>query len=60
MDRFVRKRYSTTDFVYETIKEQIMTLVLPPGSTISERNIAEELEVSRTPVRESFLQAIGR
>ncbi|PAE81325.1 GntR family transcriptional regulator [Shouchella clausii] len=56
MDRFVRKRYSTTDFVYETIKEQIMTLVLPPGSTISEKDIAEELEVSRTPVRESFLR----
>lgn len=56
MDRFVRKRYSTTDFVYETIKEQIMTLVLPPGSSISEKDIAEELEVSRTPVRESFLR----
>lgn len=56
MDRFVRKRYSTTDFVYETIKEQIMTLVLPPGASISEKDIAEELEVSRTPVRESFLR----
>ncbi|MFP7333621.1 GntR family transcriptional regulator [Shouchella clausii] len=56
MDRFVRKRYSTTDFVYETIKEQMMTLVLPPGSSISEKDIAEELEVSRTPVRESFLR----
>ncbi|MED4128696.1 GntR family transcriptional regulator [Shouchella miscanthi] len=49
-------KMSTRDFVYETIRESIMTLDLPPGSAISEKEIAEELEVSRTPVREAFLR----
>ncbi|WP_413377435.1 GntR family transcriptional regulator [Alkalihalobacillus sp. 1P02AB] len=49
-------RYSTRDFVYEIIRERIMTLDLAPGSSISEKEIADELEVSRTPVREAFLK----
>lgn len=51
-----RFKVSTREFVYETIRELIMTLELPPGSAISEKEIAEELEVSRTPVREAFLK----
>ncbi|WP_059105355.1 GntR family transcriptional regulator [Shouchella shacheensis] len=48
--------YSTRDFVYETVRARIMDLKLLPGSSISEKEIAEELEVSRTPVREAFLK----
>ena len=47
---------STRDFVYETLRDTIVSLELPPGATISEKEISEELEVSRTPVREAFLR----
>lgn len=47
---------STRGFVYDTLLEAIVSLELPPGTTISETEISEELEVSRTPVREAFLK----
>ncbi|WP_152658146.1 GntR family transcriptional regulator [Oceanobacillus sp. CFH 90083] len=49
-------KHSTRDFVYDTLRESIMDLELPPGTAISEKEVAEELEVSRTPVREAFLR----
>lgn len=49
-----RKRGSTRDFVYETLKKKIIELELKPGHKISEQDIADELHVSRTPVREAF------
>jgi DNA-binding GntR family transcriptional regulator len=45
---------STRDAVYLTLKEQILTMELAPGTSISEKEISLLLEVSRTPVRESF------
>lgn len=45
---------STRDYAYQTIKEQIINLELKPGTKISEKEIAEKLQVSRTPVREAF------
>ncbi|KKI93695.1 GntR family transcriptional regulator [Bacillus sp. SA1-12] len=47
---------STRDYVYQTIKGRIINLELKPGTKISEKEIAEKLEVSRTPVREAFLK----
>src|SRR5699024_8339207 len=47
---------STRDFVYETLRDAIVSLELPPGATISEKEISKELEVSRTPVREALLR----
>ncbi|UFT98774.1 GntR family transcriptional regulator [Radiobacillus kanasensis] len=47
---------STRDFVYETIKEKIINWEIEPGTKISEKDIADQLEVSRTPVREAFLK----
>lgn len=47
---------TTRDYVYRFLKFNIMTLILPPGSALSEKDIAEFLEVSRTPVREAFIQ----
>lgn len=47
---------STRDFVYATLKEKIINLELKPNVKISEQDIADELKVSRTPVREAFLQ----
>lgn len=47
---------STRDFVYQTIKQQIINWELNPGTKISEKEVASQLKVSRTPVREAFLK----
>ena len=47
---------STRDFVYQTVKEQIINWKLEPGVKISEKEVASQLEVSRTPVREAFIK----
>ena len=47
---------STRDFVYVTLKKEIIELKLKPNFKISEQEIADKLNVSRTPVREAFLK----
>jgi DNA-binding GntR family transcriptional regulator len=42
--------------VYREVKERILTGALPGGELISEGEIAAQLGVSRTPVREGFLR----
>ncbi|MEO3946953.1 GntR family transcriptional regulator [Gorillibacterium sp. CAU 1737] len=42
--------------VYSTLKEQIVSLALPPGTSLSEKETALLFQVSRTPVRESFVR----
>lgn len=37
-----------------TIRERILNLSYPPGSLLSENQLAEELGISRTPVREAL------
>lgn len=39
---------------YDYIKQQIMTLGHKPGEVITDSQIARELQISRTPVREAF------
>ncbi|SER50309.1 transcriptional regulator, GntR family [Gracilibacillus ureilyticus] len=51
-----RAKGSSRDYVYRIIKEQIMNGEISPGTKLSEKEISEKLEVSRTPVREAFLQ----
>ena len=41
--------------VYETLRRRVLTLELPPGAALSENELAAELGVSRTPVRESLI-----
>ncbi|AKG73583.1 GntR family transcriptional regulator [Salinicoccus halodurans] len=41
---------------YAIIRQAIRNLVLPPGKTILEREVAETLEMSRTPVREALVR----
>jgi len=47
--------------VYDTLRDQILSLALRPGERLVESRIAEELGVSKTPVREVFqrLEADG-
>ena len=40
------------EFSYRVIKEGIMSLELCPGQEISEIELAEALQISRTPIRE--------
>ncbi|MDQ0112114.1 GntR family transcriptional regulator [Paenibacillus harenae] len=47
---------STRDAVYLKLREQIMKLELPPGTPLSENETSTLFQVSRTPVRESFLR----
>ncbi|MGC7870661.1 GntR family transcriptional regulator [Desulfosporosinus sp. SYSU MS00001] len=59
MDIAVSERLShesTREYVYRCLKENIMNLRLPPGSALSEKDISILLNVSRTPVREAFIQ----
>ena len=42
--------------VYNALRNNIMTLQLKPGTTMSTQEIAQKLDVSRTPVREAFIR----
>jgi DNA-binding GntR family transcriptional regulator len=50
----VPKRGRTTDVVTEVLKEAILDGVLPPSTWLRENELATELSVSRTPIREAF------
>jgi DNA-binding GntR family transcriptional regulator len=44
------------DHVYENLKKNIMDLKLEPGRLISEKELVEMLQVSRTPIREALVK----
>ncbi|SMP50743.1 GntR family transcriptional regulator [Anoxynatronum buryatiense] len=48
--------HSVSDYVYEVLKKNIVALNVKPGDRISENEISELLQVSRTPVREAFIK----
>lgn len=50
------KAYSAAERVFDEVKELILTCELPGGELISEGEIADRFQVSRTPVREAFLR----
>ena len=45
---------SLSDRAYYAIRELIVTLELPPGSVVNERELMEQLGLGRTPVREAL------
>ncbi|WP_146590209.1 GntR family transcriptional regulator [Puniceibacterium confluentis] len=47
-------RASVTDQVYEALHAQVLSLALPPGTKMSESEVAKQLGVSRQPVRDAF------
>lgn len=47
---------SIREYVYRFLKLNIINLNLPPGQSISEQDVATQLKVSRTPVREAFIK----
>ena len=46
---------SIRENVYRIIRENITSLQLAPGTTVSTQELAAKLQVSRTPVREARL-----
>lgn len=49
-------RESGRDYALRNIKENIINLELAPGSQISENELASEMGLSRTPVREALIE----
>ena len=45
-----------TDQVFETLYAAVISLELPPGTKVSEAEIAKRLDVSRQPVRDAFFR----
>jgi len=45
-----------TSRVYEVLKNKILGMELPPGTRLKDGELAEDLEVSNTPVREAIRQ----
>lgn len=45
---------NATKKVYDEILRRILTLELPPGTYISRNDIAEQLGISKTPIREAL------
>lgn len=58
---FKTKKKSFTDVAYEKIKELILNEDIGPGEIVSENQLAEYMNMSRTPVREAIrrLEAEG-
>ncbi len=48
------ERRTTADAVFEHLHKEITSLALPPGTKLSELEVARRFEVSRQPVREAF------
>ncbi|CAH1649332.1 GntR family transcriptional regulator [Hyphomicrobiales bacterium] len=54
-----RKRGSGVKVVYDLLRDEILDLVLPPGSPIDEVQLAERFGMSRTPIREALVRLAG-
>ncbi|WP_082220356.1 GntR family transcriptional regulator [Domibacillus robiginosus] len=50
------EEYRLPQRAYQIIRLAIRDLILPPGKTILEREMAEVLQMSRTPVREALVR----
>ena len=50
------KTYYTSDKIYEVLYENIINIKLEPGTLMSESEISQKFNVSRTPVREAFIR----
>ncbi len=49
-----KKTASLTERVYGMLRTEILTCVLEPGTEVSEAELAERFDVSKTPVREAL------
>ncbi|UUX48871.1 GntR family transcriptional regulator [Nisaea acidiphila] len=49
------QRVTAVQQIYAELRAQIVDLVLPPGASISKKDIADRFGVSQTPVREALI-----
>ncbi|QRM57846.1 GntR family transcriptional regulator [Sinorhizobium sp. BG8] len=54
-----RKRGSGARLVYDVLRDEILDLVILPGSAIDEVQLAERFGMSRTPIREALVRLSG-
>lgn len=54
-----RKRGSGARHVYDVLRDEILDLVVAPGSPIDEVQLAERFGMSRTPIREALVRLAG-
>ena len=50
-----KERETSREYAIRTIRENIVRLELAPGSLVSEKELADQLGLSRTPVREALI-----
>src|SRR6218665_2988690 len=53
------KRGEGAKFVYEILRDEILDLVLAPGSPIDEIQLSQRLSTSRTPIREALVRLVS-
>ncbi len=54
-----RKRGGGARLVYDTLRDEILDLVLKPGEPVDEVGLADRFAMSRTPVREALVRLAG-
>lgn len=54
-----RRRGSGVRLVYDLLRDEILDLVLPPGTPIDEVQLADRFGMSRTPIREALVRLAG-
>jgi len=54
-----RARGSGRKNVYETLRNEILTMALAPGQLLDETTLAERFDMSRSPVREALIRLAG-
>jgi DNA-binding GntR family transcriptional regulator len=54
-----RARGSGRKNVYETLRNEILTMALAPGQLLDETTLAERFDMSRSPIREALIRLAG-
>ena len=54
-----RTKGTGAKFAYETLRDEILTLVLSPGQLLDETSLAERFSMSRSPIREALIRLAG-
>lgn len=54
-----RRRGSGVKMVHDVLRDEILSLDLPPGGAIDEARLAERFGMSRTPIREALVRLAG-
>jgi DNA-binding GntR family transcriptional regulator len=59
LPRRPRQKGHATAHAYDALRNDIISLALPPGAPLDEADVARRLAVSRTPLREALVRLAG-